>query len=414
MPKILMVFFSSLKDRNGNPAIPCFYDAFIQGMSQEGNAILAIRHDMFNIDFGALDNAALESVIRDFDPDAAFLFNNSFYDLSGKFDFPIIIYDVDSPRYFANKDIIKSNPGRYKFVTSQLSSVGTLTSQFSVRKNDILHVPFFTSIHNEPAYKKHNICFIGTRFPVRDSYGLSPWNRFMATNPGLKEKQLFRDMIDGIQKYPRMEQEIIAAFIKRGLRTDFSTTNNELLHILSGAKRELILSQVSDLGLVVHGKDEWVLDSTADMDLALAYDRTPVATLKENQDVYNSSKIGININHTQADSGFSWRVLDIMASGACLVTEENKRLKELFPNLDIPMFKDRFEARDICRKILADESLRLEIVSQCNAAVEKGFRFNDMAVALENFLGMNFHNGGGDEAPAPVIVHVRRERLQDS
>lgn len=385
MAKILITYFSKLIDKNGQPSKPCFYETFINGMIENGNDVFVIQHDKFNIDFGYLNDINIIKAIRTFDPDIAFIFNNSFYDLSKIFDFPIVIYDVDSPRYFSNKDIIKNNSSRYKFITSQISTVGTLSSQYGVDKKEILRIPFFTAIKNENKPKINNICFIGTRFPYRNRHGISPWNKFMASNPGQEYKQLYREMIDGIKRYPAQAEKILNVYATRGLNADYLSLEDDLCMFLSGAKREQVLSQVSDLGLVIYGKNEWIFDSTVDMELALAYNATPISSVMDNQNVYNSSKIGININHIQADTGFSWRVLDIMASGACLVTEYNKRLVELFPHINIPFFIDRFEARNVCKKLLNNEVLRSEIVKQCNEAIEGGYRFNHVIKDIEDF-----------------------------
>lgn len=388
MANVLLAFFSGLKDKNAQPAIPCFYEGFINGMLENGNQVLVIHHNKFNTDFGPLADIRLEKTIRTFNPDVAFIFNNSFYDLAEKYDFPIIIYDVDSPRYYSNKQLLKNNPHRYKFITSQSSSITTISAEYGINKGDILRIPFFTPIKNEPVDKVHNICFIGTRFSYHDQYGVTPWNRFMASNPGKEARRLYREMIEAVKKYPAQEKKIIRAYAGRGLNEHFLGLDDDLGMRLSGAMREQALSQVSDLGLVIYGSQEWVLDSTVDVDLALAYDPTPVASIMDNQNVYNSSKIGININHVQADSGFSWRVLDIMASGACLVTEQNKRLNELFPDINIPVFNNRFEAREVCRKLLTDDYMRYEIVSQCNEAIESGYRFKHILPRMEEFTGI--------------------------
>lgn len=410
MAKILLIFFSKLLSSDGDKtAIPCFYDGFIKNLAENGNKVCAIRHSFFNADFGELQDKSLQDYIESFDPDVAFIFNNSFFDISKKFDFPIVIYDVDSPKYFGNKKLLRANPHRYKFLTSQQSTIEALTANFHVNKKNILHIPFFTSVRKVDMPKIHNISFIGTRFPYYDKQGIPPWNRFLAGNPDVEAKKQFRQMLDAVRKYPVQEQKIVEEYKKRGLRIDFLNGENDLLNMLSGARRELVLSQISDLGLTVYGRKEWLYIPTADMDLALAYDPRPVASLMDNQNVYNSSKIGININHAQADSGFSWRVLDIMASGACLVTERNARLRQLFPDLDIPSFKDRFEARDLCKKILADELLRLEIVKQCNEAIDKGFRFSHIIKEIENFLDMKFtpgEGGKGGERKEPVFLHL--------
>ena len=110
--------------------------------------------------------------------------------------------------------------------------------------------------------------------------------------------------------------------------------------------------------------------------------------MRDNQDVYNSSKLCININHIQATSGFSWRVCDVMASNGCLVSEDNPGIHRLFPDIPIPVFSNKYEAREQCIRLLKNENLRREIVLQCQAAIEQGYRFKHILPQLENFLNI--------------------------
>ena len=105
---------------------------------------------------------------------------------------------------------------------------------------------------------------------------------------------------------------------------------------LSGLRRVRYLSAVADLGLELHGL-YWDQACMAYFpEVAFCYNRAPISSLTENQALYNRSKLAINTNHLQAVSGFSWRVCDIMASNACLVTEFKPDMLELFPNVPLP------------------------------------------------------------------------------
>ena len=124
----------------------------------------------------------------------------------------------------------------------------------------------------------------------------------------------------------------------------------------------------------------------------MSYRNKTVYSLKHNEDIYNSSKIGININHLQAIEGFSWRVCDILASNACLVTEYRPTIEQYFPNVGILTFTSPFEARQQCLKLLANENLRQDIIEKSHEIIEKKFRFNNFLEKFENFLGISFSN----------------------
>jgi hypothetical protein len=119
-----------------------FYEAFVQGLDCAGNEIALLSHSLFDMDFSDIDDMT-GKVIHDFRPDICFIFNNSFYDISQVVDCPIIIYEVDSPRYFANKDNIRKHPDRYLYFIIQEDSRKTLKEDYGVSENQIFYVPFF-------------------------------------------------------------------------------------------------------------------------------------------------------------------------------------------------------------------------------------------------------------------------------
>ena len=110
-----------------------------------------------------------------------------------------------------------------------------------------------------------------------------------------------------------------------------------------------------------------------------------------NQNIYNKSKIGINVSHLQATSGFPWRVMDIMASNACLVTDYHEDFKRLFGNIPIPTYESELEAYEVCRQLIKDESRRKEIVLQCQEVIENKYRFRHLLPRLEEYSGITLH-----------------------
>ena len=131
MAKILVAFFNCNKDKNNPDAMPIFYEAFVKGLDRAGNQVAVFSHSFFGIDFGKID-AKTATAIKQFEPDICIIFNNSFFDLSEVVDCPIVIYEVDSPRYFSNKDNIKKNPERFLYFIFQEDSRRTLKEDFGV------------------------------------------------------------------------------------------------------------------------------------------------------------------------------------------------------------------------------------------------------------------------------------------
>ncbi len=386
MAKIFLGFFNGLKDVNNPKALPLFYEGLIKGFRDCGNDVFAIVHSNWGANFtkDGIPKALLKE-IQEFNPDLILLFNNSFYDLTKHFDCPIIVYEVDSPLYYRNIDSIKQNPSRYKFFVCQSSSADILISDFGVPKENVITLPFFTSIQAENVEHKHNISFIGSKFLDTRKHCL---NSFMESNPSDSERKIFKNLIDKLEDNVFLSQNELLEGVESDKIT--STFNaHQLVFLLSDYKRTKVLSNVADLGLDIWGTPNWANDIYNEPWLILNFHKELVYSIKHNQDIYNSSKIGINIGHLQAKNGFPWRVFDIMASNACLVTEYHGDFQKYMPNLKLPYYSNPYEAREICKKLLQDENWRLDLVSQSQEIVNKNFRFKNTLEIIENFLNMD-------------------------
>ena len=95
------------------------------------------------IHMGCLIDEDTKNEICGFDPDLCIIFNNSFFDLAEVVDCPIIIYEVDSPLYFSNKDDIRKKPDRYLYFIFQEESRKALKEDYGVDEKQIYFVPFF-------------------------------------------------------------------------------------------------------------------------------------------------------------------------------------------------------------------------------------------------------------------------------
>lgn len=165
----------------------------------------------------------------------------------------------------------------------------------------------------------------------------------------------------------------------------------ELLMILSGERRVKLLASVVDLGLDLYGAKSWGNVYYHNSDLNMAYIDKLVYSIKHNQDIYNSSKLGINVSHYQATSDFPWRVMDIMASNVCLVTDYHSNFASLFGNIPIPTYESEAEAREVCKRLIEDKSRRRDIVLQCQEVINTKYRFKHILSKLEEYSGVIMH-----------------------
>ena len=338
MAKVLVAFHNGIVDEKNPGAMPAFYEAFIRGLDSAGNQVVVYSHGMFGADFGEIDED-IKNEICGFEPDICIIFNNSFFDLAEVVDCPIIIYEVDSPLYFSNKDDIRKKPDRYLYFIFQEES----------------------------------------RKVLKEDYGVN-------------EKQMMESCLRELQKNSQVT--VSNLIYKYNITSELVVRHldlQQLLMMLSREKRLKVLSGVADLGLELYGTENWDSTYYNDSKLNMAYIRKKVYSVEDNQDIYNRSKIGINVSHLQAASGFPWRVMDIMASNACLVTDYHAGFKRLFGDIPIPVYESASEAYELCRQLVKDQSRRREIVLQCQETVANKYRFKHLLPKLEEYSGVTLH-----------------------
>lgn len=390
MANILITFFNGITDEKNPDAIPMFYEGFINRLDKEGNEILAIPHRLFGVDFPEIDQETQKMIIG-FKPDICFVFNNAFFDLCDIVDCPIVIYEVDSPRYFANKQMIRKHPDRYLYFVIQTASREVLRKDFGVKDEHVFYVPLYTEIYADEMQQTANISFVGSKFTKNEG---DLFIEFMQSNPTREEKEMFLSCIDEIAQKPQITPEelvykcrVTSELVARKLAIP------SILMALSGEKRIKVLSAVADLGLELYGTKNWGSDYYCDLRLNLSYNNKNVYSIRDNQEILNASKIGISVAHLQATSGFPWRVMDIMASKACLVTDYHSDFEKLFPEVMkvLPVYETPHEAREICQKLLKEEGMRIEIVQRCNEVVDKKYRFVHLLQKMEEYSGIKMH-----------------------
>lgn len=128
---------------------------------------------------------------------------------------------------------------------------------------------------------------------------------------------------------------------------------SDIFYVLTSNNRIKTLDNLVDLGLKIYGYPENFFEvSPFSMELAFSFDFTTVTSTKFTEHLLNSSKIGVNLYHPQAVTGFSWRVADIMASNSCLISPSKSDLARLNPYIKMPTFENPEEARILCKKLL--------------------------------------------------------------
>lgn len=406
MANIFISFYNPIDDFSGEPKILSFYESMINGLSEAGNNLLIHMTSLGFCEFPAAP-AEFKSRVVSFNPDLCIFFNNACYDCTGFLDCPILVYEADSVQLYSNKNRIMANPSRYKFAVGQEISVENVRTMLNVDARNIIKVPLFTEVQAKPTKLKHNICFIGSKFfcAPRD---WSPYKRFIHTHPTFEEKQQYVTLLHEFKENPLIpESEFWEKHpgVPSSIRANFNFI--ELYTCLSDFVRTSVLSSVADLGLGLYGSRAWETDLNNNPDLMMNFRPELVYSLSHNENIYNSSKIGINIPHIQSREGFAWRLLDIMASNACLVNEYRPGIHDRLGSF-VPTYSSPYEAREVCKRLLENENLRADIVAQSNELVERKFRFRHILPVLESFTGVKLSNAG--EGDIQFIYSETRKR----
>ena len=337
-----------------------------------------------------------------FNPDLIITFNHMILgSILEHTDVPVVIYDGDELRYFADLPTIKKNIDRYT-IFSIVQEWRQDYLDFGFREDQIHYMPPGTSIHHdiEMPFTK-NISFLGQR-----RFFLSSKLK-KAINDGKGLDDFYALYMDHVTNKNYNYSELISKHFPA--EKGFALEDKDIWPLLD--QSYLIFAALLDLGIYLGGHEGgWNKIVDYAPQLAMLHHKGRVFSLRENQDFYNSSKISLCPMHPQAQGkGFSWRCLDIMASNAAIVSSTSSELREATKEyVDLPMFDSPAEAREICQRLLQDEGYRREIVQGSQRYVEAEGRWIDRIRKMEGILGIQLIHGQQQEE---TILQKNPEKL---
>ena len=400
MAKILISYFSDYGE--------AMYDAITKVLQNNGNDIFRLninnpRHYLtkWGGDSFIVDNSLLND-IKKFSADLILSFNNSLpqncYDILKK-ESKICVIDADAPELaFWNSGIIKKYRDNIFWLGLQSYSKKMYERYLKCELTNInyLYFPPATIVKQDNIKIDKNISFIGSNFYP----AMIPSQKYFYSKNALYlydkfKKNYFYSFADAQKKY-LCDKEMFEYV--RGY--------------YAGQERLKYLQQLSDIGLKLYGMRGWEYLPYYDFELAKCFDARNIVSIEDNQFIYNTSKISINISHPLAKSSFSWRVMDIMASNSCLLMEDKPDWRKLFEKylskktIEMVIYKDRFDMREKAINLLKNEKLRLECVKECNYAIEQNGRWEHRFKELEKFLNMQLLKINNTN---PKIIFVQKE-----
>ncbi len=387
MAKVIVSYFKIQEVEEKTPLY--YFESFAKELMAQGNEVFLLNTAYYNqynsntVEDKDINDYLLSKAIT-FEPDLIIAFNNRIpLSILEYFSVPIIMWDGDAPKYISDIDYIKKNRDRYYIFTTSKDWIQDYID-FGINSKRIYFMPHATSIRSIDIPQTMNISYLGQRAYV---------------------DQTLPDMLANYNYLSKCKDILLERF-KTG-NTDsrfyFEKYNGSFPEDWDDSylfpmfeERWLTLSQLLDLDLTICGlKSRWEDVKEFMPQLLACYQPRRVWTLKENEVFYNQSKISISPIHPQARmKAFPWRAFDVMASNACLVIGESNDFRALIDGeVDIPIFSSPYDARDICKKLLSDVSLRNEIVKKSNDWVDKNARWILRFKDAEQITGIRLCNG---------------------
>ena len=300
---------------------------------------------------------------------------------------PFMHHGGDKDDLFCERDIL---------ITSTSSCVQVFEEEYPILKGRVHYMPVATSIkdfkNSNISIQDINVSFIGSLFDF-DTYRLI-LNRYKndraVINRLLVISSLIRDnynvnIDECLEKYD-------LEFLYRDLHLNSLIVKASIANTVSNNDRIKTLDAICDLGLKLYGTENWIDSANFSIDLLKCFQFSEYVNSRQKLvDIYQRSKISINVNHNQATDGLPYRIFDIMASNSLLITNyrKNSDIYTLFgEDVPVPMYRTPDELRELVQYFLNNESHRLEIVSTCQKLVQEGFNFIDCVNKFYNIIGI--------------------------
>lgn len=386
MSKILVTTFTDFP----NNRLDNFRQAFVNALVDNGNEVHLLLSNKFiqryhhgNTLRADLDKQRLLDHLKGLGIEAVISMNHSgiFPGLCETLDAPFGLWLLDGPDYLIEADACRERASRYQMFVPVTAFINQLRDEFGYDRANVHLLPFCTDFRAESFDYESNISFIGTYFFPQDFADLV---REAASNPTLKgglvtllkSFETDPDLVvgDRVRKYGP-EEHFDAKFSKAYLLNTVSINN-----------RVKVLDAVADLGLNLYGSPEWVSVVPFSAKLALCYQSRRIYEKRQIEDLYNRSRINLNVSHAQAYDGLPWRVFDIMATRGALVSDNRNGLAKTFGAIELPTYDTPEEARRVTKWLLEDETARKQVVDRSNAAIDQAHRYIHRLKVLQDVL----------------------------
>lgn len=403
MAKVVVLYAASIL--SDKPT--CYYGQLAQAFIDRGHSVLMINTLIGGFGLDIIEKKLSDEVIR-FYPDLILSYNHVINEeIYSKTNCPVVAVEADTYDAFQNKDLLKKYREKLFLAIPNHSRFQLWKRNLPwIKDSHIITIKNSTLLKPEKIVQDINISCVATLIGV-------------TKNNNIVKSMLNSSVVDRanmLKLLNRAEQNINDVSDEELHRFGFSYV--DLMHYISFNNRARVLDNVGNLGLEVYGQFMGfdALVNLSDLFWSLRYDK--IYTLEDNQDLYNRSKLSINIHFAHnikkgIGSGYSWRVCDVMATNACLVSTECQAIRDDFGKwVNIPMFSDRHEAYDLCKKLLVEENWRKDIVAGSQLAIkEGGFSFYNRVKELEGIFNLKVNENYDDRYMRFITYNQKSTKL---
>ncbi len=398
MSNIILSYNWPYKTKNNISPTMCYYDGLRIAFQNSGHNIMEINNANFfhgnwsgsndPVYIGSImdyESDIINQKVKTFNPDLIIAFNHcitkKMYEITNC---PIFIIEGDSPlsNFWFNKDLMLKNLDRVIFSYNAHFHLDFYKKIFKISQAKCHHLKLATSCYKKDVAFKRDICFVGS------IHGHCYDNELKNYIQQSKNNDIIKNKLIKIVK-EALKNDLY--YIKEDLEKDFPKLSFETLffYIAEIRRKNTLDLLMNDFDLEIFG---WTGLDYYDP-LYLYFNSDPVYSSEHNSNIYNSSKISISITQPQSNSsieGYSWRVCDTMATNACFLGSYSKSIELDFGKwVDLPMFNNAYECYSLCKKLLAEENLRKDIVAGSQLAIKEGkFTFYDRVKEIEQIFNL--------------------------
>ncbi len=372
----------------GEAAFDPYYEALINELKKNGHDLLIIRTNnlVYTTNLSIIDYSIVSDLtdeIKKFNPDIIITSNNSMpsavYELTNC---PIYMLSADSPSYFEGNELIKKHIERYTFLHFGWESIFKKQCEelYGAKPEQNFDITYHSTISSANLNKKYPISYLGTI-----GWGNIMMHQLCALKDNNEMEQFLLELEKKELSYDKLDLPLIAA--------------------LNSNMRIKTLDALCNLDLTVFGWSENFFQvAPYSLELAKCFNFDKVITSTSTEKMLNSSTISITLPNLQAVRGLSWRVADIMASSACVISPPKEDLKLISPYVEIPTYTSPAEARELCVQLLKDDIWRSEIVAGSQKAINENHRFSHLLQKIEEISSIKLINKNCKASQKSIVI----------